>query len=77
MYNIKKGKTGEGSTEYIFFFFLHQKEFLPGFSTTKNKFFINSFLGRTTGNSKNRCGATGGHLLHFCDRHRTRSTNLA
>lgn len=47
MYNIKKGKQ---EVRLSTFFFSNQKEFLPGFSTTKNKFFINSFLGRTTGN---------------------------
>lgn len=42
MYNIKKGKQ-EKVRLSTFFFFLNQKDFLPGFSTTKNKFFINSF----------------------------------
>lgn len=41
MYNIKKGK--QEKVRLSTFFFLNQKDFSPGFSTTKNKFFINSF----------------------------------
>lgn len=52
MYNIKKGKQEKIVFDFVHFFF-YQMEFLSGFSRTKKKFLINSFLGRNTGNVKN------------------------